>query len=399
MYSFLYTLFLLFFIPIYAFVIKKKGYSIGLKERLTLYKGKKLNRTLWFHCSSVGELNTAKPLIEYYSSNYEILITVSSPRGKEYALKSFKDFEVRYLPFDYRFLIRRFLRKYRPEMLLILEGEFWYNFITESSKSISLISVNTRVSHSSYKFYKRLRFFYKKIFNSISKFLVRSEYDKDFLEEFIDDKSKIVVCGDLKFVSSGIKKDVYLDKDNKIVFIAGSTHEPEEEIILSVYKRLKEDFPELVLILAPRHLERLDDIKKLIESYGFEYSLRSQTKKLENDVYLVDTLGELAGLYRYADVVFVGGTIADVGGHNILEPALENKPVIIGNNYYKIKELYDMLKDYHIVFSVEDEEELHQKIKNILSEGFKINVDFKSLQEEIRKCYIDNINTFLKEKR
>jgi len=182
------------------------------------------------------------------------------------------------------------------------------------------------------------------------------------------------------------------------VVIAGSTHEPEEKIILSVFKRLKKDFPELVLVLAPRHLERLDDIKKLIEGSGFEYSLRSQTKKIENDVYLVDTLGELAGLYRYADVVFVGGTIADVGGHNILEPALENKPVIIGKNYYKIKELYNMLKDYNIVFSVEDEEELYYRIKGILSEGFKVNVDFKSLQEEIRKCYINNINTFLKEK-
>jgi len=120
LYSFLYTIFLLFFIPVYAFVIKKKGYSIGLKERLTLYKGKKLNRPLWIHCSSVGELNTAKPLIDYYSSKYDILITVSSPRGKEYALKNFKDFEVRYLPFDYRFLIRRFLIKYRQSFSFIL---------------------------------------------------------------------------------------------------------------------------------------------------------------------------------------------------------------------------------------------------------------------------------------
>ncbi|NPA52713.1 MAG: 3-deoxy-D-manno-octulosonic acid transferase [Aquificae bacterium] len=395
MYSFLYTLFLLFFLPIYIFFVKKKGYHFGLKERVFFDKKSSLKDPVWFHCASVGELNTAKPLIEYFSKEYDILITVSSPRGWKYAKQNFSNFEVRFLPFDYKFLHKKFYKTYKPTLLIVLEGEFWYNFITTISKFIPIVSANTRISPSSYKFYKKLSFFYKKIFNAFSKFLVRSDQDKKFLEKFILDKSKIVVCGDLKFVSSNIKKDIQLEKNNRKVLIAGSTHEPEERILLEVFSKLKKKYPHLTLIIAPRHLERINQIIELIKKFGFSYSFRTQTKKLDTDVYIVDTLGELSGLYRYADVVFVGGTIADIGGHNILEPALEKKPVIIGKHYHKIKDLYNMLKGYNIVSVVDDEAQLLEKISNLLEKEETIDIDFKSLQKKILNCYITNIKNFL----
>ncbi len=396
MYSLFYTVFLIFFLPVYSFLIKKKGYKLGFKDRLVLYSTAGLKNPVWFHCASVGELNTAKPLISFYSKNNDILITVSSPRGWEYAKKNFKDFEVRFLPFDYRFLIKRFISIHNPSVLIVLEGEFWYNFITTSSKYLPVISANTRISPSSFDFYKKLSFFYRKIFSSFSLFLVRSEQDKKFLLNFVKDTRKIVVCGDLKFVSSSIKKNVSLAKGDKKVIVAGSTHSPEEKILLEVLKKIKEKIPQVTLILAPRHMERIDEITDLVKKYGFSYSFRTKTDRLDTDVYIVDTLGELSGLYRYADIVFVGGTIADVGGHNILEPALENKPVLIGKNYYKIKDLYDLLKDYGVVFVAEDQNQLFERIYHILTDGFSINVDFRFLQEKIINCYISNINKFLR---
>ena len=396
-YNFLYFLFLIIFLPIFYVSTKKRGYKTGIKERFVLYKDKPIENCLWFHCASVGEINTLFPLIEHYSKNFKILLTVSSPRGKDYALKKVPFAKVRYLPFDFSFLIKKFVKMYNPKNLIVGEGEFWFGFITESSKFMPVISANTRISPKSFKNYKKYEFFYKKLFNSITKFLVRSQQDKQFLEQLIDNKQKIVVCGDMKLVSSSVKKEIEFDKDNKKILIAGSTHNPEEEIILKVFKELKKEIPDLALVLAPRHLERLEEVKELVKNFGFDYDLRTETKKLQKDVYIVNTLGELSGFYKYADVVFVGGTFAEVGGHNILEPILENKPVVIGSNYEKIKDIYEELKEYGIVKAVNTIDELKNEIKNYL-EHEPFNIDFEKKQKEILECYLKNIDKILKEK-
>ncbi len=396
-YNFLYLLFLIIFLPVFFITTKKRGYSTGLKERFVLYKDKLDGKIVWFHCASVGEINTLFPLINHYSKDFKILLTVSSPRGKDFALKKVPYAKVRFLPFDFTFLINRFVKMYSPKILIIGEGEFWFGFITESSKFIPVISANTRISPKSFKNYKKYQFFYKKLFNSITKFLVRSNQDKKFLEELVDDKNKIVVCGDLKLVSSSVKKDIKFDKNNKKILIAGSTHKPEEEIILTVFKNLKKEVPDLSLVLAPRHLERLEEVKELVKKFGFEYDLRTETEKLNKDVYIVNTLGELSGFYKYADVVFIGGTFAKIGGHNILEPILENKPVVIGPHHSKIKEIYEELEKYSIVKAVNTVDELEKQIKIYLKhEPFNLNL--KQKQKEILKCYLKNINKILEEK-
>jgi 3-deoxy-D-manno-octulosonic-acid transferase len=393
----LYFLFLLIFLPIFYITTKKRGYNPGIKERFVFYKDKLDGRVLWFHCASVGEINTIFPIIEHYSKNFKILLTVSSPRGKDYALRKVHFAKVRFLPFDFTFLIKKFVKMYNPKILIIGEGEFWFGFITESSRFLPVISVNTRISEKSFKNYKKYQFFYKKLFNSFTKFLVRSEQDKKFLEKLVHDKRKIVVCGDMKLVSSSAKKEIEFDKNSKKILIAGSTHYPEENIILKVFKEIKKEVPDLALILAPRHLERLEEIEKLVKNFGFDYDLRTETKKLNKDVYIVNTLGELSGFYRYADVVFVGGTFAKVGGHNILEPVLENKPVVIGPYHDKIKDIYQELKRYGIVKAVKTTDELKREILNYLNkEPFKIDLEQK--QKEILECYLKNIDEVLKEK-
>ncbi len=393
-YSFFYTVFLFIYIPFFILTNRKKGYSVDIKERFVLYTDNSEKNTLWFHCASVGELNVAYPIVERLKDRYEILITVSSPRGKSFALEKYPFAKVRSLPFDIPFLMKRFLNIYRPLSLIIVEGEFWPNLIFETSKKIPVMSVNTRISPSSFVFYKRYKKFFSSVLNSISRFFVRSEKDLYHLGFFVQ-KDKIKLCGDLKFVSSSNKKDVYLDKKGKKVIVAGSTHDPEEKVLINIYKNLRLKYPDLRLIIAPRHIERIDQIKGILKEEGLTYSFRTETEELDKDVYIVDTVGELSGIYKYADVVFVGGTIAPIGGHNILEPVSEGKPVVIGNHYEKIEDLYNFLKNFRIVFSVDNGREMEKIIDKLLDENFKPDFDISAFQRRILNCYINGIKEFL----
>ncbi len=390
---FLYDILGIIFIPFFSLFSKKKGYSVDLKERLVFQKPQ-TEKPVWFHCASVGELNVAKPLIKEILKEQPVLITVFSPRGKSYAKKLFPEAEVRAVPFDISFIISRFLKKYSPKMLVLVEGEFWYNLINQSKKDIKIISVNTRISPKSFRTYMKYQFFYKKIFNAIDLFLARSERDVSYLRRLVKDKKKIILCGDLKLVSSIPEKEVPLKTKGKTVIVAGSTHFPEESIILSVFKSIKKDYPDTTLILAPRHIERIKDVALTVEKFGFSYSFRTKTDVLDTDVYIIDTLGELAGLYRYATVVFVGGTFVPVGGHNILEPALLNKPVIIGKHFEKIRSMYSFLHKKGAVVSVSSEEELEDWIRKAIEGEFKPKIDLVKEQEKVLSCYTGNIKRF-----
>ncbi|MDQ7056270.1 MAG: glycosyltransferase N-terminal domain-containing protein [Persephonella sp.] len=387
-YNIFYALALTVYLPVFIFLTKKRGYSPDLKDRFVLHKRENRN-AVWFHCASVGELNVARPLIEYLKRENKILITVSSPRGKKYAEKTYPFATVRTVPFDLSFLIKRFVRIHRPSTLIVVEGELWFNLITVTSKFIPVISVNTRISPSSYRIYRKIKPFYAKILNSFSLLIVRTETDRNYLKEFVKDKNKIVMCGDLKFVSSKSAKTVNIKKEGKLL-IAGSTHFPEEEIILKIFKNLKKEFPDLRLITAPRHLERVPEIIKLAEENNLTYSLRTETDQLKTDVYILDTVGELSGFYRYADVVFVGGTFAPVGGHNILEAILENRPVVIGKSHHKIKDTVEQIIRTGFLKTASNEEELEKHIRSFLIEK-PPEIDFSEISEKVYRCYINNL--------
>ncbi len=393
-YTFFYAVLFPFYTAVFYILARKNGYNPDLKERFVLYNDDADN-TLWFHCASVGELNLSKPLIDIFGKKYKIIITVSSPRGKDYAKKLFPYAVVRSAPFDFPFLIKKFLNIYRPKALLITEGELWYNLITVSSKHIPVISINARISQKSFERYGKIPFFYRKIYNSFRLIIARSKSDIRRINRFLHYRSRAVLCGDLKFISSKLSKDIEFTKKGKIL-IAGSTHAPEEKIILNVFKNLKEKHPDLQLIIAPRHIERINEVVKLAEQAGFFCSLRSKTDRPETDIYIIDTLGELSGFYKYADVVFIGGTFAPVGGHNILEAVLQNKPVVIGKYYDKISDMVEELLPEGVVKIAKDENELIKEINNFLKSG-GVQTDFEKKGEHILNCYINKINSILEE--
>ncbi|WP_028950085.1 3-deoxy-D-manno-octulosonic acid transferase [Sulfurihydrogenibium subterraneum] len=369
----------IFFVPVWYFLNAKKGYKVGLLERFVLRTKKLDYQPVWIHCASTGEINTALPIIEYIKSKEKVLLTVFSPRAYNFAVNNLKDIPVMFLPFDFGFLIKRFLKVYNPKLLIIEEAEFWFNFIYHTSKKIPVISINTKLPKKVNSIY------YRETLKRFSFFIVRTQEDKQLLKSIVKE-DKIAVCGNLKLLSKVNLKQVKLDKKDKKVILAGSTHHPEEEILIKVFKQIKEIYPNTCLIIAPRHIERVNDIIQIIENHNLSYSLRSKTYTLDSDVYIMDTLGELSSLYKYGDVIFVGGTFSKVGGHNIFEPILTGKKVIIGKNYFKIKDLVLQAQKMGAVVVVEDQNQLKNAILDLLKDS-KLNVDIEQIKTDIYNCY------------
>jgi 3-deoxy-D-manno-octulosonic-acid transferase len=377
----------LFFVPVWVVLNKRKGYSIGFLERC-LINTKKLNsQPVWIHCASTGEIKTAMPIIQYISSKESVLLTIFSPRSYDFAIRNLDNVNVVFLPFDFGFLIKRFLKVYKPKLLIIEEAEFWFNLVYFSSKAIPILSINTKLPKSVNNFY------YQEVLKRFSKFIVKSKKDKEVLTKVVDG-NKVSVCGNLKILSQINQKNVNIDKNSRKLILAGSTHNPEEEMLFDVFKEIKEHYPDVSLVIAPRHIERVNQLTNIAKKYGFSYSLRSNDNIINTDIYIIDTLGELSSLYKIADVVFVGGTVAKVGGHNIFEPILSGKKVIIGNNYFKIKDLVEEAKSLDAIIIVEDKNQLKDAILKILKNP-DIDVDIKKLQNDIYECYKKEIDQWI----
>lgn len=373
---------MVFFVPLWWLVYKKKGYDIGIRERLFPGKINVSPEAVWVHCASVGEIKTAMPMIEYISSKRPVFLTVFSPRAYRFAKENL-NITVAFLPFDLSFLIKRFIRLNRPKVLVLVEGELWFNLVMVAYKHLPIISINTHVPGL---------ILYKPVLNRISCFILKSKDDEQRLNS-IGVKSDVITCGNLKILSKVNLKDVSFSTDRKII-IAGSTHHPEEKIILDVFKQIKKANPNLILIIAPRHVERVKEVSKLVDEMGFSYSLRTQTSSPETEVYIIDTVGELSSFYRFADVIFVGGTLSDVGGHNIFEPILAGKKVIIGKNHHKIDDLVEEAKKLGVIQVVKDKIELKNTIERFLRES-NIDVDVKKLQADVLNCYKEAIDRWL----
>lgn len=381
-YDVLILLVIVFVVPVWWFIYKRKGYNIGIKDRLFPKKIASATDAVWIHCASVGEIKTAMPIIEYISSKNQLFLTVFSPRAYKFAKENL-DLPVSFLPFDLSFLIKKFIKLNRPKAVVLVEGELWFNLVGVSSENFPVISINSHIP--------RLRL-YKPILNSVSQFVLKSHEDEERLKTLAV-KSSTKVCGNLKILSKINEREILFYKTKKVI-LAGSTHHPEEEILIDLFKQIKKTDPDLMLIIAPRHIERVREVCQLAEENGFSCSLRTQTTSPHTDVYIIDTVGELSSFYKFADAVFVGGTLSNVGGHNIFEPILAGKKVIIGKHYHKIKELVEEAKRLNAIQIVDDRYQLKKAIELNLREP-NIDKDVKKLQVDILDCYKQTLDRWL----
>ena len=350
-------------------------------------------KPIWIHALSVGEVISALPLVKGIRNRFKnrnIVFSVSTKTGFETADKLLKK-EITalfFFPYDLLFSVKYIAKKIDPAAVIIVESDIWPNYLFEMKRrKVPLFLVNARLSDRSFKGYRRFLFFSRPLFSMFSSICTQTGEDARRFELLEIPSGKIKVAGNLKFdqespfiFEDGIKKteEFMSIKPKQKVLLAGSTHKGEESILLAAFSKLKKDFSDLFMIVAPRDPKRSEAVCRLFKSSGFsaclfkDLSCPSANRRF--DVIIIDTIGILRKLYAVSDLAFIGGSLVDMGGHNPLEPAAFSKPIIFGpymNNFVQISELF--LKSGGAV-QVENVKSLYETASMLLSDDEKSRI-------------------------
>lgn len=397
----LYVIYDIFVIAIFFFIVipyyvyrsfvekdftKRFRQSMGFfhKEEIASVAGR---NAIWIHGASVGEIVATSPLVKEIRKafpNVPIIVSAVTNGGYTMAKQIIPEADaVIFFPLDLPFVTGMVVERIRPRIFMPVETELWPNFLRDiSRRGIPVMMVNGRISDKSVKTYKYLYGILEDMLNCVGRFCMQSSIDADYIKQLGADPQKVVVTGNTKFDQTYAEvtqqdKEVFLrqlgiENDGPII-VAGSTHPNEEKYLLQAFIKVKEQFSNARLIIAPRKTNRINEIRSLAKSYGFETGLRSKLLK-ENDsdnsiynVILIDTIGELGRIYAVGDVIYVGGSLIKHGGHNVLEPAAHSKPIIVGPNMYNFKDSYALLTNFGACVTVHNEKELASELLKILS--------------------------------
>ena len=378
LYTFLTTILSLIVLPVIFLIrIFQKKDVASWSKKLGKFdlneKFDKTRKTIMVHGVSVGEVVSLEKLIRRIKQefpNHNLVITTGTKTGQETAIKKMEDVAdfITYFPLDINCAVKKFLDKINPDVVLIAETEIWPIFAINCKKrNIPFYIINGRMSDESFKMYKALKWFFGAILPLYSGIYTQSNLDKERLQIVGADNKKLDVMKNLKFDIEKFEVNLDLKKENNKTFIAGSTHKGEDEIVLNVFKKLKEKDNNLKLLLAPRHITRTKDVEELIKQNNFTYNLYSINPSFKNvDVLLLDVMGELAKLYSTIDVAFIGGSFNKTGGHNPLEAIIFNKPVISGPSIKNFRDIYSILTTNNASFVVNNEKEFYNKLYKLL---------------------------------
>lgn len=390
---FLYNFFLIFLcilllpLIIIAFIVQPK-FRAGFFNKLGFYSYKKNNKTTVFHAVSVGEVNAVKDLIFKYKNLHpdeDIIITTTTLTGQNLAKKTFSDCAemVTYFPYDFFFSVLSFLNVFKPDKIIVAETEIWPCFITLSKlKGIKVYTVNGRISPHSFAGYKKLKFFLSGILNKYEKIFMQSDDDAKRMIGIGANTDKVDVMGNLKFdIYPGLsEKETEKYKDelqsgNFRVFIAASTHKGEDEKVLYAFKSLKDSVKDAKLLIVPRHPQRYDEVSALLNKTEYQWGKRSLNDNfIQNDIILLDTMGELSKLFSVCYIAFIGGSFSQTGGHNPLEANIWNKPVLSGPNVFNFKDVYKILTEKNCAKIVLNEDDLANELISFYSDKNKYNL-------------------------
>ena len=363
LYSLATLLFLLLASPYLLYqAIRYRKYVGSLSQRLG-YLPVSFNldaeSSIWIHAVSVGEVLTARALIPDLREAYprlRLFLSTTTMAGQEVAKRNVQGVDaVFYFPFDWSFIVRRTLRLVRPKLFVMMETEIWPNLLRECRRTnVKTILVNGRISSRSYPRYRLVKPLFKRVLAHVDRFCVQGEESKRRLIDLGADPARVIVTGSLKFDSLDVPaasshtrpRDRVLRffriAPSRVVVVAGSTMRDEERVLLKAFRRLKGTTANPLLILAPRHPERFGEAVDLSQQAAFITVRRSELPiddEPRAEVVVLDTIGELAQVYQVATVVFVGGSLVDMGGHNILEPAVFGKPIVFGPHMQNFSEI------------------------------------------------------------
>jgi 3-deoxy-D-manno-octulosonic-acid transferase len=356
--------------------------GLGLKDRVKRMK----RRVIWVHALSVGEVLSAVSLLRSLREQfpeYELFFTTTSESGQEVARQRLTSLNCRlyYLPLDLWWIVRKAVRNIGASLFVLVETDLWPNlFLCLASEGTPIVLVNGKVSDRSLPRYRLGRRFVSEVFNHIDVLCMQSEEDRRRMRMLGVEDSKVKVTGNMKF-DQPLTESIDNERDRlikdlewtppSVTWIAGSTHPGEEDMILKVYARLREEFPKLGLILAPRNQQRFKEVYRLAKERGWQTARRSQLygkdgRGIKPDVLVLDTIGELSCFYSLGNFAFVGGSLAPFGGHNPLEPAQRGLPVVFGPHMENFKEIAAILTGSGGGFQISTEDELYGQIKNWL---------------------------------
>lgn len=354
---------------------------------------------IWIHALSVGEVISAVPLVSSLSRRYPdrgIIFSVTTIKGIAIARKELEGMvnAVIPMPVDSLLCVRRICQYIKPSVFILVETDIWPALVGYLKRmGIKTILVNGRISPRTFKSYKRFSFFVRKMFKPLELCLMQSDLDRDRLVlSGIDSPGKVVTIGNIKFdreweTMDDEKRNVLLSSvgfdAEDMIWVAGSTHPGEDEILLNVHKKLCLSFPSLRLILAPRKIEQSDEILRKAQDMGLETEMKSELPKAggPHSVLILNTMGELGRIYGLSQVSFVGGSLIPFGGHNLLEPASFGCPVVFGEHTHNFVLMSESMMTSGGGRRVHDGDELYEVISELLADPDKRHTMGKQAKE------------------
>jgi 3-deoxy-D-manno-octulosonic-acid transferase len=338
--------------------------------------------SVWIHAVSVGEVLAVRSLVASLKARFparRVYVSTTTVTGQEVARKSLPAADgVFFAPFDLAGPVSRALDVVRPTLLVLAETELWPNLIHEAHRRGARVAVvNGRVSEDSFRGYHRARWFLRRVLADIDLFLMQGEAHAHRIRSLGAPTERVRVMGNLKFDAAGAARTsdelarLLGGSRARPIWVAGSTMPGEEEIVLRAFRKIREKVPEADLIVAPRHPERFTAVPALIEAAGFRCLTRTQLAPGDwrnGSVVLLDTLGELAQVYSFATVVFVGGSLVPTGGHNILEPAVAGKAVVVGPHMENFREIAEAFRGENALVQVGSGDELAEAVLELLAD-------------------------------
>lgn len=397
LYRLLYVIFSPLFLVYFLLKSVRNGEFVRFFERLGFrsidYSGK---NCIWIHAVSLGEANSVIGFAKYLkqkNNDLDVLITTGTSSGAKVVIEN--GFLHQYMPMDFSFSINKFLKNWNPKMAIFVDSEIWPNTVVKlKEKDIPSILLNARLSKKSLQNWMHFKDFFTSILKQYTLILPQSHTEYENFSSFVNEN--VIEINNLKY--SIPPKHYNYKHPNKPTFIAASTHAGEEELIISAYREIVKKYPNLLMILAPRHPERLPEIVKLLE--GLQYSIRTEQKEISDDtqVYVVNTFGELDLFYSISDIAFVGGSLVDVGGHNIFEPAIQKCAVIHGSymgNFFDMSQYFSA-----VMYEVSSGEDLGSVLESLLADANTmeyIKNQTYSMSQELNKNVIGSAYKIIKD--
>ena len=389
---------------LYFRILRKKECPLRYKEKLGIsLKVRNNGYLIWFHCSSIGELKSIFPIIDHYLKKNQILVTTSTLGSNEVFQKKYyntKNITHQYAPIDSPQIIKKFFKKWNPNIIFFTESEIWPNQIFYAkNNNIPIILLNARISNKSFTKWKLIKSSMNRILDCFAIILCQSNESANHFNYF--GTNNIKMLGNLKFIVSEDLDPLggNLKLQKRLIFIALSTHAPEEEVCIKIHASLKSQYPNLLTIIIPRHINRIPEIQKIIVNTKLNFLITESLDNFENntDILIINSYGNTKKILKLSKYVFIGGSLVKHGGQNPIEVAYNNSLIFHGPHVHNFTEIYNFLNKENIAFKINSGAELTEQLKEKINDYQKKNIKEKIIKmgDEILSSTIKELDQYI----